>query len=216
MLQALRRAPIWVRLVLILSIGINLAGAGLVIGATLRPPEARAIPFTAFGLRHVLRHLPEADLAPFREASANVNAAVRPIRQTLRADRDRMVEIIRAPDFDAAALRALFVNQRQRLSDASAISADMLVTTLEALPLDARQRFADAILVPRTRPDPHGRPRLAGEVTPPTKPKDAEADDTTRATQAPDAGDPDAQAVDARDRDALAPTAPDSSEPAAD
>lgn len=170
MLSTLRRLPFWLRAVLILSIGINLAAAGLVIGANLRQPEARVIPFTAFGLRHVLRHLPESDLAPFRDASAKVNAAVRPIRQTLRADRDRMVEIIRAPEFDAGALLALFSNQRARLGEASTISAEMLVTTLQTLPLDARRRFADAILVPRTRTDPHGRPRPPGEIDAPKPP----------------------------------------------
>ncbi|MEM9199066.1 MAG: periplasmic heavy metal sensor [Pseudomonadota bacterium] len=186
--QPQRRLPLWTRIVLVVSIGLNLAGAGLIIGAALSPPSQRSIPFTAFGLRHVMRHLPEQDLGPFRDTTAKVNASVRPIRQTLRTDLTQMVEILRAEEFNGAALRALFARQRTKLSEASAISADMLVSTLEGLSLDARRRFAEAILIPRTRREPGGRPRLAGDVDPPqaTAPNPAPVDEV----EDPDASEP--------------------------
>ncbi|RMH48675.1 MAG: periplasmic heavy metal sensor [Alphaproteobacteria bacterium] len=150
-------SPRRLRIALAVSLAVNLLVIGTLAGLLLRhgPPRGPDT-FPVFGLRHVLRSLPEEDRAPLREAATALQAEIAPLRAQLRADRDRMAELIRTEPFDAEALRALLARQQDRLDKAAAIAADRIVATLAGLSPEARARFAEAILQPRARRRPDG------------------------------------------------------------
>jgi uncharacterized membrane protein len=153
------RTPRWIRIALAVSVGLNLVVAGVIAGRVLRGPDIRADTFPVFGLRHVMRHLPEAEQAPLRAAALALREEIGPIRDELRADRARMVALVRAEPFDAAALRALLDTQQERLNRAAGISAERIVAVLATLPPESRARFAEAIEQPRTPRERRGDDR---------------------------------------------------------
>jgi uncharacterized membrane protein len=158
-----RRAPVWMRLALALSLGLNLVVAGVVAGAWFRTqPERAVIAFTPFGLRYAIRTLPGDDQALFREASRDLSETIRPLRAAIAEDRGQMIVLLRAETFDAAGMLAILKRQNERMTEATRLASEKIVATLAVLPADARNRFADALSRARVRA------QRAGETPSPT------------------------------------------------
>jgi uncharacterized membrane protein len=152
-LPAPSRIPGWLRLVLVVSLGLNLAVGGLFAGQWLRGAAVpdRVVPMTVFGLRQIIRALPPADQVAFRDAARGLSERIRPVRDALSEDRNRWVALLRAEPFDAEAVRALIRSQTTRMSEATLMAGDEIIATLAKLPPDARQRFAEAAERPRAK-----------------------------------------------------------------
>jgi uncharacterized membrane protein len=144
-------APLWMKIVLALSLGVNLVALGTVAGRIARADPERAIPFNSLGLRYVIRTLPEDDRAAFAEAAAELHAIVGPARARIAEDRKHMIALVGAESFDAGAMRALLRDQSARLAAATVATGDRLIDTLAALGPEARRRFAEALGKPRDR-----------------------------------------------------------------
>jgi len=145
----LRSAPGWLKLVLAISLGINLVGFGVIAGSWMRNEKPRSIPFTVFGLRPVLRNLPEEDRKIFFAKSREIRPRLKPVIQTMRANRKRFAEILGKEPFDPEALRALFYSQQESRTRATLLTSEALIDALAALSPEARQRFATELLASR-------------------------------------------------------------------
>lgn len=134
----------WVKILLAVSLALNLAVAGMAIGAFVRnggPPPGR----DDMGLGPLAEALAPADRRALRKAFVDHFPEFRKGREALRADFDALLLALRADPFDPAALDAalsvITTRNTERLSSGREIMADYLKT----MPDTARAEFADRL-----------------------------------------------------------------------
>ena len=147
------RAPGWMKLLLALSLAVNLAVAGLVGGIALRraadsPGAApwRAGADAAVGLRHALAALPEDDRRALRvewrtrmRDVAVDGSAPRP------ADAESVLALLRADDLDTEALRAALEAPQARARIAGQEATALVVKRIAAMAPAERAAYADRL-----------------------------------------------------------------------
>ena len=135
------RSPLWMRGLLIVSLGLNLAVGGLVAGRYMRLAEDRDDRFAA----RILRLLPEQSHPAAREALAEDPQARRAARMArLRASLDAL-EAFRADPLDTGRLRATLEARREAMRRSAASRDDRIVALAETLDAEARAAFADRL-----------------------------------------------------------------------
>lgn len=135
------------RIVLALSVALNLAVVGMIAGAALH----------GGGLMRGREGVRELGFGPYTEAlSPDQRAALRKAlfakvpelrdaRQQMRADMTAILAALRAQPFDAAALATLMQSQRQRMEGQLALGQGLMSDLLIALPEPERLSFADRL-----------------------------------------------------------------------
>lgn len=142
-------APVWMRILLVLSLVVNVLILGVVIGA-----------FARWGDGEHRDHLRGArDLAPppfvlafeREERRALVRdlrgrtAGMERGREAVRTDLRAILAALRSDAFDADAVRALLAAERQRSQGRQAAGEDVFVDYLEGLSPDERRAYADRL-----------------------------------------------------------------------
>ena len=111
---AIRRTPLWIKILLAVSLALNLAVVGLVAGFAMRGgPMAGRTPAIGYAMPYVLA-LPH-------DMRRDVFGAVRqdksyPNRRARREEYRRMISALRATPFDAAAVEAILARQAEGAS----------------------------------------------------------------------------------------------------
>lgn len=133
----------WVKVLLVLSLAVNLGIGGLFAGSYFAPPKSKS------------RH--ELGLGPFAEAMNREDwKAMRPAfmarnpdlnrgETALRADFDPVLAALRAEPFDKAALQSTLESIGQRNADRLASARQVIVDYLATLSPQARQDYADRV-----------------------------------------------------------------------
>lgn len=138
----IRRVPIWIKILLAVSLALNLAVVGLVAGFAMRggPMMAGRVPAMGYAMPYVLA-LPH-------EVRRDVFGAVRQDksyrdRRERRAEYRRMIAALRATPFDTAAVEAVLARQAE--------GASQVQSAAQAAWLDAVARLSDAERMAYTR-----------------------------------------------------------------
>jgi uncharacterized membrane protein len=145
--------PLWLRSLLVLSLGLNLLVAGFVAGRTLdirrevRQPAPRDVA-AALGLGPYYRAL-ERDQrrALGRDVFAEIAAdgGPRSIRAGLRESFGAVLATLRAEPFDAATLAGLVTGQAESAERLRRIGQEALVARIAAMTPSERRAFADRL-----------------------------------------------------------------------
>lgn len=138
------------RWVLIVSLGLNLAVAGLVAGAALRgdhgrasgDARARAMQARDFGFGPYVAALDGADRRMIGRAF--IGKAGRPdkARNEVQTQFESILEALKADPFDADALKSKMFTQLNNLAEMQKIGADVIVDHLSAMTPEARAAYA--------------------------------------------------------------------------
>ncbi|MEL6169240.1 MAG: periplasmic heavy metal sensor [Pseudomonadota bacterium] len=149
---ATRRTPAWVKVLLAVSLGLNLMVAGLVVGAVLnRDAPKRGPASSAVGLPRDVAPLPllRAFDAPDQRSLARAyreRAGGRERnREELRALFDELQGHLRANPFDPDAFAVMLERERRRTSDRQDIGTEIFVNHLAQLPYEDRLAYADRL-----------------------------------------------------------------------
>lgn len=144
-----RRAPLrgWVKGVLFVSLALNLAVAGLALGAVLRHgdmtngPRSRVDqiggPYTAALSREDRRGI-------WREMRA-MHGEGRPSRAQIRAEFDAVVDALRADPYDPAQVRAIVERQFQAGMERQQLGQSLLLARIDTMTPSERVQFADRL-----------------------------------------------------------------------
>ncbi len=156
--RSLRSTPVWVKLVLVLSLGANLLIVGLVTGAAINFRKDGGAPLARIdGPNPFLRAMTRDDARQMRSTLRPDAGALLSSRREGREAMQAILAQLRAPDLNEAALRAAFA----RLSQANAARADLgqdaILSYLVSLDAPSRAAFADR-LEDSLRRDRGGRP----------------------------------------------------------
>lgn len=161
------RSPRWMRLALVLSLALNLAVIGVVAGAVLghskrlpRPPMVNDLGFGPY-----TDALSAEDRRALRSAFIERAPEFGELRKVMRADFDRLLVILRAEPYDAAAAAEVIAAQRDRARQGFDLGHELLMERLETMPPAGRAAFADRLEQVLSRPPGHpGKRRDAEKV----------------------------------------------------
>ncbi len=134
------------RIVLILSLGLNLAVFGIVAGVainhSMHPPRAavRDLGFGPFteALTPADRHALYLDFrASFKDFDSQ--------RQQMRADMDGLVASLHSDPFDVAGFQAVMARMKTRTDERLAVGQKLLIDHIQAMTPADRSAFADRL-----------------------------------------------------------------------
>lgn len=137
----------WIKVVLFVSLALNLAVAGLAIGAGLRHDDMRdrsSVRGDQFGGPYTGALSREDRRAIWREMRA-MHAEGRPTRADIRADFDAVVLALRAEPFDPSAVQVIVERQFQAGLERQQIGQELLLQRIARMEPAARAAFADRL-----------------------------------------------------------------------
>lgn len=138
-----RRCPLWVKVLLGLSLAINLAIAGLIGGLALRGgPLGGKGPGMGYAMPYVLA-LPHEDRRSIFGAVRN-NADL-PGRGARRAAYRDMIALMRAEGFDRAAVSAVLERQSRGVEQVQMVAQIAWLDTVAAMTNEERRAYADRL-----------------------------------------------------------------------
>lgn len=156
---------LWLRGLLLVSLGVNVAIAGLAVGAFYRfgtpssekrPPRGDEIAGT------YTRALNSEDRRAIARHLRSKQQGVMPTRAEFRAQFQEVVAILRSEDFQPDALAALFEQQRDFGLKRAELGHELLLERLTDMTAEERAEFADRLEEnlhkKKKRPGPGGRP----------------------------------------------------------
>lgn len=137
-----RRSPRWMRVLLVVSLSMNLAVAGLVAGRAMRVSDAAEL--GRFNAR-LVSMLPRDVRPEARELLLTDVAAANAMRDSLiEADR-AAIAALRTSPFDRDAMAAALDRREALLSERNALRIRQMLALADALPTDARAALSDQL-----------------------------------------------------------------------
>lgn len=146
----------WIRIALVLSLGLNLAVAGMFIGAKVAGGDTRN--WDRGGAETRIgpygRAFSKEDRAALREKFRAGAGDFREHRKTIRAASTAFAETLRAAPFDIDAARAALAAQRGAQIALQDEGQELMLTHLASMTPEARAAFADTLEQNLTRRKP--------------------------------------------------------------
>lgn len=142
-----RRTSRWLRIVLILSLAINLLIAGVVAGRWWmhgRPHGPGQHPFTA-AIERLMKDLPEAKREHAGELLKHHRDTVRPLRELSREAREGAREAILTDPYDEAKVKTAFDRFRDIRQTRRQSTRDMMLGLMRELNLEERKKLLNYI-----------------------------------------------------------------------
>jgi|GEM_PF-364293 len=144
----------WVKYVLIISLGLNLAVVGMVLGAAFSGGHDRKgfrPPPDVSGMHSLLRALPESKRSDARQYFRDNRAKMKQTGQHLRATALDARSAIVADPFDPAALSQAFAVQRETLGMTAVDAHNAFVSIISTMTLEERKAYVEALNERRMR-----------------------------------------------------------------
>jgi len=135
--------PRWLRILLVLSLALNLAVASLLVGFWLRgpvPPSGGTLGLDGF--RSVFRAMAPEDQTALRQDLRTRRPEMRSARRELGRIRAEIHALLGSDAYSGQALAALLARQAEITGTLSATAQSALVTRIDAMPPERRKRFA--------------------------------------------------------------------------
>ncbi|WP_371169085.1 periplasmic heavy metal sensor [Aliiroseovarius sp. 2305UL8-7] len=148
-----KRGPNWMRIVLIISLTLNLLVLGLVAGANwgkhrdhgFNPRGPNRSEVRDLGFAPMAGALNRSDRREIGKALRDRSGSFSENRAQLAREFKEMLLVIRAEPFDPAALSALMAQQSERRSERGTVAQMLLIERLEQMSPDDRRAFADRV-----------------------------------------------------------------------
>jgi uncharacterized membrane protein len=143
----------WVKGVFVLSLALNLAVAGFVIGGVARhgndmrhgrPTEARSA-MADLGFGPVLAALPREHRRALGESLRAQAGSMIENRESLSREVGAVLDAVRATPFDEAAMRDILEEQRTRIDTRVRTARALMVAQIAQMSDDERAQFADRL-----------------------------------------------------------------------
>ncbi|WP_299705731.1 periplasmic heavy metal sensor [uncultured Tateyamaria sp.] len=141
--QIERRCPVWVKILLGLSLAINLGIAGLVGGIALSGgPLGGKGPGMGYAMPYVLA-LPQEDRrAVFGVVRGNRDLPGRDVRRAVYGE---MVALLKADTFDRAAVTAILERQARGVEQVQSVAQDEWLDRVAAMSDEERRAYAERV-----------------------------------------------------------------------
>ena len=151
--------PCWIKFALIISLGINLGVAGVLVGTALRAPEARRSNVEPpDGVAMLARAMPQSHQRELRETLRNQREELLPDRQELQNLRQRFVVALRAEPFNIDTVSETFAAQRLVLDHLTTSGHAAVVGQIEKMSPQDRELYIRRLLAGPRAPSARSQP----------------------------------------------------------
>ncbi|WP_299772717.1 periplasmic heavy metal sensor [uncultured Tateyamaria sp.] len=141
--QIERRCPVWVKILLGLSLAINLGIAGLVGGIALSGgPLGGKGPGMGYAMPYVLALQQEDRRAVFGVVRGNRDLPGRGVRRAVYGE---MVALLKADTFDRAAVTAILERQARGVEQVQSVAQDEWLDRVAAMSDEDRRAYAERV-----------------------------------------------------------------------
>lgn len=138
------RGSRWVKVALVASVGLNLAVAGLVLGAWLGDGPHKGMPRDmSFG--PFSEALSDTDRRALRKGLMDRMGEFRTSREAARADFEALLATLRADPFDPQAMRTALTAIETRNAERLELGRSLIETRIAEMSTEERQAFADRL-----------------------------------------------------------------------
>jgi uncharacterized membrane protein len=136
--------PRWMKIALVISVALNLAVAGLVLGAWLGDGPRKGMPRDmSFG--PFSEALSDADRRALRKGLMDRMGEFRTSREAARAEFETLLATLRADPFDQGAMTTALTAIETRNAERLALGRNLIATRIAEMTPDERQAFADRL-----------------------------------------------------------------------
>ena len=135
------RYPLWVRIVLIASLGLNLAVAGVAIGSKFK--DRRGDPDVGREISWIIRLAPDDKRKVAREHMARIRDELRESASEREQHLEGIVTAIRTDTFAEEALSAILAERRASAMRRQELVHGQLISLMAGFTTDERAVFAD-------------------------------------------------------------------------
>jgi uncharacterized membrane protein len=143
----------WAKIVLVVSLGLNLLFLGLVGGAVLRDgPHGRPTTVRDLNFGPLTEALSKDDRETLRRSFQRAAPDLRGQRREIEGDLADLLTVLRAPDFQREKVEALFARNNERTARRQKLGQDVVLDLLVAMTPDVRSAFADRLESAMKRP----------------------------------------------------------------
>lgn len=144
------RSPKWVKVVLVISLAMNLAVAGLVLGTFARGDGLRdrvehSIALRSLGLGPFSRALSPEDRDELRGRVTRDGVELREERRAVGRELRRIEQALRADPFDRAGVEAALARSRNLVVSLQEIGHTALLDQIETMSFEDRIALADSL-----------------------------------------------------------------------
>ena len=133
------------RIVLVLSLALNLLIVGVVAGAVLGNRKGGGPVLRDMGLGPFVQAMPREDRRAMAAALVREAGPFRENRRALGREIAAMLAVLRSDPLDEAALRSAIDRQRGRISERLALGSDIFVAQIATMSAAERLSYADAL-----------------------------------------------------------------------
>jgi len=150
----------WTKILLVISLGANLAVAGAVVGSVIahRHGHDRHDAYFGGGMRPYIAALPESQRENVRNRLVRSRETIRMARQDIRNSEQAVRDAIAANPFDAKALGAAFAHQRAIYNGLAVNGHETLVSILSGMTDQERATYIEHLKSFRRGPEPAPAP----------------------------------------------------------
>lgn len=135
----------WRRILLVVSLGLNLAVAGLVVGVMVNGGPRNGPPRYDLTAGPLTRAMEADRRTAVRDALRESDVFRRADRSDIRADMQAILASLRADEFDQTEFRAALSRQRQRLQAGQDAVLDAVAAQINDMSFEERAAFADRV-----------------------------------------------------------------------
>ncbi|WP_172293439.1 periplasmic heavy metal sensor [Pseudoruegeria sp. HB172150] len=137
----------WGRLVLILSLALNLLVVGLIAGALIKGPPKRdhGLPMRDLGFGPFVAALPDGDRQALAEAIREQEGSFQSRRSELRRQFDAFLAALRAEPYDHQALVQIIESQQNEIAESLQAGRDLLLDQIAGMDDGERAAYAESL-----------------------------------------------------------------------
>ncbi len=146
--------PRWMRVLLVISLALNLGVIGAVAGLALRhdPDRSRPVVLRDVSIGAYSEALSPEDRQIMRQRFHEVAPGLRDLRKIRQADQERVLAALRAQPFAPEAVAEALEQQRARLAEGAELGHRLLVERITGMTDAERAAFADRLQEVLSRP----------------------------------------------------------------
>lgn len=149
------RTATWVKIVLTISLALNLAVVGMLAGASLRKPPAHVRNIENSSI--LARALPFKYQTQLRGAIRERREDLKPDREAMRALRVNLINALNADPFDISAVEAVFSDQRDLLTNLVFAGHGEVIAQIAKMNARDRARYIENLQKPPRGPRQDGQ-----------------------------------------------------------
>ncbi len=136
----------WMKIALVVSLGINLAILGMVGGAVIKGGHDHPAPLVRdLGFGPFSEALSREDRDALRRAFRSETGGLRLVGREMRAEFTELMRILRTEPFDQAGLDAVFDSMQARGRERLDLGQRLLSERISTMTPEARRQFADRL-----------------------------------------------------------------------